>query len=91
MNFRFRLADFLDRIRIHVIAVNIGDQNEVGFWESGELHGLGGIEIDGLATRLDQRAGMVERSDLDRPGRRGENSAARHRHIQALTEQEESR
>ena len=60
------LADFLDRIGIHVIAVNVGDQDEVCLWKSRELHGLGGIEVDGLSSGFDQRAGVVQRRDLDR-------------------------
>ena len=48
--------------------MNVGNQNEVGLGESRQLRGLGGIDIDRLASRLDQRAGVVQRSDLDRPG-----------------------
>ena len=55
-----------------MVAVNIGDQDEVGLRESCEFHGLGGIQVDRLATRLDQRAGVVQGSDLDGTGGGGE-------------------
>jgi hypothetical protein len=67
-NFGSGLADFLDRIGIHVIAVDVGDQNEVGFGEAGEFRGLGGIEVDGLSTGFDQRAGVIQRRDFNWAG-----------------------
>ena len=65
-NLRIRLADFFDGVRIHVIAVDVGDQDEVGFGQTRKLRRFGGIQIDRLASRLDQRAGVVERGDLNR-------------------------
>ena len=54
-----------------MVPVNVGDQDEVGLGKSRELRGLGGIEINHLTAGLDQRAGVVQRSDLDRPAEVG--------------------
>ena len=54
-----------------MVPVNVGNQNEVGLGQSSELHGLHGIKIDGFSARLDQGAGVVERSNFDRAGRGG--------------------
>ena len=55
-----------------MIGVNVGDQDEVGLGESGELCGLGRIDIDGFASGLNENAGMDERSDLHVSGGGGE-------------------
>ena len=52
-----------------MIAVNVGDQNEVGLRKSRKLHRLRGIEINHLPARLNQCAGMIQWCDLHRPGR----------------------
>ena len=66
------LAEGRDGFGIEVIGVNVGDQNEVGFGKSGELCGLGRIDVDGFASGLNERAGVVERSDLHVSGGGGE-------------------
>ena len=49
-----------------MIWVNIGDQNKVGFGSVAELRRFCGIEINCLSACFDQRAGVIERSNLDR-------------------------
>jgi len=60
-----------------VIAVNVGDQNEVGLGKPGELRRLGRVEINSFTSRLDQGAGMVQWRDFDRPGRGGKDLCPR--------------
>ncbi len=59
-----RFADRGDRFRIHVIAVNIGDQNQIGFWQSAEIRGLCRIDVNILATRFDQHRGVIKRRNF---------------------------
>src|SRR5262249_46293962 len=58
-----RLAYRPDLIRVHVVAMNVGDQDQVGLRLAGEIHGFGRIQIDELAACLDQCTGVVQRSD----------------------------
>ncbi len=51
-----------------MIAVDVGDQNEVSFRKPRKLRGLGGIQVDDLTASFDQGAGMVERGNFNRPG-----------------------
>src|SRR5208283_3617806 len=69
-NLRLHLSDFLDRIRIHVIAMNVRNQNEVRSRKPRQFRRLRGIEVDDLSPSLNQRAGMIKRGDLHRPSRR---------------------
>src|ERR1051326_910940 len=55
-----------------MIAVNVGDQDEVGFGQTGKLRRFSGIQIDRLASSFDQRAGVVQGSDFDGAGGGGE-------------------
>jgi hypothetical protein len=48
-----------------VIAVNIGDEDEVGFREAGEIRGLGWINVDIFAAGFQKHRGVVERRQLD--------------------------
>ena len=48
------LAEGRDGFGIEVIGVNVGDQDEVGFGESGELCGLGRIDVNGFASGLNE-------------------------------------
>jgi hypothetical protein len=56
-----------------MVTVDIGDEDQVSVRESGEVGRLGGVKINGLASCLDEKASMVERSDLDRARRGLEN------------------
>src|SRR5208283_6136637 len=47
------LAEFGDGSRIHVVRVVVGNQNEVGFWESRELRRSSRVEVNGFSSRLD--------------------------------------
>jgi hypothetical protein len=51
---------------IHVIAVNVGDQNQVGFRQSAEIRGLCRIDVNVLATRFDQHRGVIKRRNFHR-------------------------
>ena len=51
-----------------MVAVNVGDQNQVTLRSLREAHRFRGIEIDRLSSRFDQRAGVGKRRDLDRAG-----------------------
>ena len=64
-NFGPGLGDFGDGSGIHVVEVNVGNEDEIGFGKTRELGGFGGVEVDGLSAGFDQGAGVIERSDLD--------------------------
>ena len=62
---RSGLADLGDGSGIHVVGVNVGNQNEVRFWRPDKLRRFRWVEVNGFSSRLDQRAGVIQRSDLD--------------------------
>src|ERR1700675_2924423 len=64
-NFRPGLSDFGDGSQIHVIRVSVGNKDEVRFWRPGELRRFGWVEVNSFSSRLDQRARVIQRSDLD--------------------------
>ncbi len=60
-----------DDLRGHVIAMNVSDQDQVGFGAAIESP-LGGIDVDRLAPGLDQKAGVLDGGDLHRSGAGGD-------------------
>ncbi len=56
--------------------MNVRDEDEVGFGQASEFGRLGGIEVDGFASGLDEDAGVVEGSDFDLSGSGRESSAS---------------
>ena len=63
-NFGIGLREFLHRGRIHVVAVNVRYQNEIGLAFVLELLGRRGIDIDQLIARAKREAGMFNRGDF---------------------------
>ena len=67
-----RLAQRLDIVGVHMVAMNVGDQDQVTRRQAANIRRLGGINIDALAARFDHHGGMIDGRDVHRPGRGGE-------------------
>ena len=71
-NLRSWLADGRDKTRVHMVAVDVGDQDQVGWGHAGNHGRFRGIDINILAARLDQQGGVVDGRDFHGSRRRFE-------------------
>src|SRR5207244_12950626 len=64
-NHSSRFLDFIDLGRIHVVAMDIGDHDNISFRETRVIALTPGVDVDDLALKLQHQAGVFDGCNLE--------------------------